>query len=439
MVRRPVGAHEAAAVDRKEHGEVLKRHVVNHLIDRTLQETRIDGEDRSDRRRRQPGRIGDGVLLRNRHVAVAGRKALREFDEPRTLAHGGSDPVEHRILFGAVANPPSEDLRVGGLGRFRARQNADVGIELADAVIGRRIGFRGGIALSLLRHDVQDTGTVELAKVSEHFEKFGEAVAVHRSEVVEVVRREDARRRRNEVDRLLFHAFGDFPEAGNGLEDLLAQFARVHEGARRDNLRQMRGKCAHGRRNRAVVVVQDDEKLQALLVDPRVVERLERHAAGKRPVADHGDVPAVFDSEKRVRHRHPESGRNRGRRVRSPEGVVLAFATLWKAGNPVVLTQRPHAVATSGEHFVGVGLVTHVPDDLVVRRVEDGVKRNRKLHGAQGAREVPARLRDGPHHEVADFLRKNREASVTQDPYVFRRINAVQNRRVRFFHAFSSE
>ena len=264
-------------------------------------------------------------------------------------------------------------------------------------------------------------------------------MSVHRPEVIEIVRGEDPRRRRDEVDRLLFHALGNFPEARNGLQNLLAQLARVHEGARRDDLRQVRRKRPDRRRNRAVVVVQDDEKLQALLVDPRVVERLERHAAGKRPVADHGDVPAVFDSEKRVRHRHPESGRNRGRRVRSPEGVVLAFATLWKAGNPVVLTQRPHAVATSGEHFVGVGLVTHVPDDLVVRRVEDGVKRNRKLHGAQGAREVPARLRDGPHHEVADFLRENREASVAQDPHVVGRIDAVQNRRVRFFHRLSSE
>jgi len=65
---------------------------------------------------------------------------------------------------------------------------------------------------------------------------------------------------------------------------------------------------ARRRRDRAVVVVEDDEKPDAFLPDARIVQGFERHAARQRAVADHGDVPTVGLVLKAGRNGHAECG-----------------------------------------------------------------------------------------------------------------------------------
>ena len=90
--------------------------------------------------------------------------------------------------------------------------------------------------------------------------------------------------------------------------------------------------------------------------------------------------------------RHAQRGRDRGRRMRGAEGVVLAFVAARKAADAAELAQRVHALAPAGQDLVRVGLVAHVPDQPVVRRVEDVVQRDRQLDRAQVARQVAAGL-----------------------------------------------
>ena len=144
--------------------------------------------------------------------------------------------------------------------------------------------------------------------------------------------------------------------------------------------------------------------------DAGVVERLERHAGAHRAVADDGDALAALALQAR-RDRHAERGRDRGRRMRGAEGVVLALVAARKAGDAAELAQRRHALRAAGEHLVRIGLVADVPDQPVVRRVEDVVQRDRRARPCRGSTTVAAGLRHALHDELAQLGARARLSS----------------------------
>src|SRR3546814_6322482 len=86
-MRRTVGANQTAAIDREHHREVLDRDVMNQLVVTALQEGRIDRADRLEAFARKAGGERNGMLFGDADIKVAIRKTLREFDQPRALAH----------------------------------------------------------------------------------------------------------------------------------------------------------------------------------------------------------------------------------------------------------------------------------------------------------------------------------------------------------------
>ena len=82
-------------------------------------------------------------------------------------------------------------------------------------------------------------------------------------------------------------------------------------------------------------------------------------------------------------HRHPQRRRDRRRRVRRAEGVVIALGAEGEARQAAALAQRADAVPPPGQDLVRIGLVADVPDQLVVRRIEQVMKRHRQLDDAK--------------------------------------------------------
>ncbi len=95
-MRGAVGAHQARAVEREHHRQVLDRDVVDQLVVGALQEGRVDRDHRLQALAGQAGREGHGVLLGDAHVVVAVGKALLELDQARALAHRGRDAHQAR-------------------------------------------------------------------------------------------------------------------------------------------------------------------------------------------------------------------------------------------------------------------------------------------------------------------------------------------------------
>ena len=161
-----------------------------------------------------------------------------------------------------------------------------------------------------------------------------------------------------------------------------------------------------------------------------VQERLEGHPAGERAVADHRDDLAVGRDALAHRLLDADRVRDRGRGVAGAHDVVLRLVrSSRRARGPAVLADRVELVAAAGEDLVRVGLVAHVPEHLVARRVEQRVDRHGDLAGAEVGAEVPADLADRVDDQLADLLRHLDELVVVELLQVSRAVDLVDELR----------
>jgi hypothetical protein len=82
---------------------------------------------------------------------------------------------------------------------------------------------------------------------------------------------------------------------------------------------------------------------------------------------------------------------------------------------------------------VDIGLVTDVPDDLVVGAVKNTVQRQRQLGGAEVRREVPAGRADGSDQPLADLFRQPLGFFARQLLEVVGPVDIIENRHTCFF------
>ena len=75
------------------------------------------------------------------------------------------------------------------------------------------------------------------------------------------------------------------------------------------------------------------------------------------------------------------------------------------------LTICAERVAASCEYLVSVGLVSHIPDDAVVGRVEDIVQRHGQLHHSERRGEVSGVHREFLHDVAPQFGAQFRQLS----------------------------
>ena len=101
--------------------------------------------------------------------------------------------------------------------------------------------------------------------------------------------------------------------------------------------------------------------------------------------------------------------------MRGAERVVFAFGALGEAGEPALGAQRADAVAAACQDLVRIGLVADVPDQAVVRRVEDMVQRDGQFDDAEAGAEMAAR--DG--HGVDEFGAQFGGASLGTKRYIW--------------------
>ena len=86
------------------------------------------------------------------------------------------------------------------------------------------------------------------------------------------------------------------------------------------------------------------------------------------------------------------------------KGVVRAFVPAWKARQATQLAQAAHAVLSASQNFVWVGLMTHVPHQTVVRRVEHVMQGDCQFDRAQVGAQVPAGFGDAVEQVGAQLI-----------------------------------
>ena len=387
---RAVGADQTGAIDDEAHRQTLDRDIVHHLIVGALQEGRVDRDERLDAFGGQTRGEGDRMLLGDADVEGSLRKRLAENVDAGARGHRRGDADDLVILLGFLDQAVAQHAGVGRRVGLRLGLLAGDDIELHDAVVfvGGALGV--GIALALLRHDMdQRRADLGIAHVLEHGQQMIEVMAVDRADVIEAEFLEQRAAADHEAARIFLHAFGAIGQYfGQVLAKLLASFAQRTIGLAGIQTRQIGRHGADRRRNRHVVVVEDDD--QPRIHRAGIVHRLIGHARRHRAVADHRD-DIVLAAGEVARHGHAETGRDRGRGMRCAERIVVALGALGETGQPTAGAQRADAVAAAGEDLVRIGLMADVPDQAVARRVEYVVDRGGQLDDAETGAEVAAR------------------------------------------------
>jgi hypothetical protein len=203
---------------------------------------------------------------------------------------------------------------------------------------------------------------------------------------------------------------------------LLADLAERTISAAGEQAREVASHGADGRRNRHVVVVEDDN--QARIHRPGIVHGLVGHTRRQRAIADHGDH-IIFLARQIACDGHAERRRNRRGRVRGAERVVFAFGAFGKAGQAVAHAQGPDAIAAAGENLVGIGLVADIPDQSVFRGVEDVVQSDRQFDDAEARAQVPARDRHGIDCLGAQLVGDLPKLALVEPPQIVRGVDLV--------------
>ena len=251
---------------------------MHHLVVTALQEGGIDGADRLHAVRRQTGREGHRVLFGDADVIRPLREGLAEQVQTRAGRHGRRDRHDRRIDLGVFDQLSSEHLgvagRVGdGLGLL-ARDH----VELDDRMEFIGAAFGGGIALALLRHDVnQNRAVLDGGRLLQDRDQIVHVVAVDRADIIEAQLLEEGAPS-DHAAGVFLGLLGRLAEgARQVLGHRLAQAADVLIGAARHQAGQICAHPANRRRDRHVVVVQDDHQLAAGRLGG-VVHRLIGHA-----------------------------------------------------------------------------------------------------------------------------------------------------------------
>ncbi len=112
------------------------------------------------------------------------------------------------------------------------------------------------------------------------------------------------------------------------------------------------------------------------------------------------------------------------------DDVVLGLEDRAEGREAAVLADRVQTVAPAGEHLVRVGLMAHVPDDLVLRRVDEAVENRRQLAHSEVCAEVPADLADRVDDQLAHLLRYLLELVVIQLVQVLGLVDVVEKAHV---------
>jgi hypothetical protein len=155
----------------------------------------------------------------------------------------------------------------------------------------------------------QHRAVAMVAHIAQHRHEMLQIVAVDRSDMEEAHLLEQ--RAAGHVAARMLHRAADgaieaLAEIGG---ELLAEIADAGIGRARGKPRQIVAHRAGRRRDRHVVVVQDDD--EAGIQRAGIVHRLVGHAGRHGAVADDGDHIALF-ARKVARHSHAEAGRDRG-------------------------------------------------------------------------------------------------------------------------------
>src|SRR5689334_14737848 len=112
--------------------------------------------------------------------------------------------------------------------------------------------------------------------------------------------------------------------------------------------------------------------------------------------------------------------------MRRAKGVIVAFGALGETGEPAASANRTDAIAASGQYLVRIGLMSDVPDYLVVGRIEHEMQRHRQLDHTEPRSEMSTDHRDRTDHFGAQLIGNRTHLTFVQPSQIRRDFDFVE-------------
>ena len=392
----------------------------------------IDGAERPVALGRHAGGKDDRVLFGDADIEVA-RGMMRPVEIERgAVGHRSRDGDDLLVIVGERHQRLGEDLGVGAL----ADRLGVAGLRIVrpEAVKLLYLLQRRLETAALLRQDVQQHRHLLALEKLECADQQLDVVAVERTVVVKPELLEEHGGPQQALRCLLGLAYnfrGSF--AAEALDQTAGARVQVVVVLVGHHLVKIAGNSADITVDGPLVVVEDNDQALGLLAD--VVQRLKRNAVGEGGVPGHGDNVLAGAGEV-ARDRHAQRGGERRARVARSVGVVLGLGAQHEAVQAARLPDGVEALGAAGQQLVHVGLVADVEEELVRRRVEDVMHRQRQLDNAQVRPQVAAGLGEAADQQLTNLLRKLGELCDRHALDVRRRLNGTEMFAHRGNHVF---
>ena len=109
------------------------------------------------------------------------------------------------------------------------------------------------------------------------------------------------------------------------------------------------------------------------------------------------------------------------------ENVIGALFPFWETADPPHLAEGGEAFLPAGDDLMGIGLVSHVPDQKVPWRIEHIVEGQGQLHRSQGRGQVAAPYRHGFNHHLPELFGQAVELVQTEMTNVLGKTDPLQD------------
>ncbi len=103
-------------------------------------------------------------------------------------------------------------------------------------------------------------------------------------------------------------------------------------------------------------------------------------------------------------NRHSECRRQRSRSVTRTKGIVFRLISPQKPREAAVLLDRVKLVTTTRQDLVSIGLMSNVPDQSIIRRIENVMHRHSQFDRTEARPGVPADLRTSIYDKLPDLI-----------------------------------
>ena len=344
------------------------------------------------------------MLFGNAHVNHAIRAFLRHDVQAATRRHRSRNPNNSLVLLCKFQKRIAEHVREGGVRVPRRQRKPAFGVKRAATMILCRILLGSRKTAALFGKHVHKARALLVLDAFKNHHKFVDVMTVNRSEIADAQILEETSRLHG-----VFRSVLDLQEQFTKTRTQNARQAR-HQAIQvrthlvvnrvRNHAVQVLAEPAHVWRNAHPVIVQDDGHV--LLGGAHIVERFVRHTARHGTIANDSNH-VIVTVETVTRNSKAKSRRNRSRSMPGTEAVIDALVPFEEAGNTALLAQSIETVVAAGQQFVHVRLVPHVPDNLVVGRIEHIVKRKSQFHNAKARSQMTAMLGHLPNNGLANL------------------------------------